>query len=211
MTFLFILGFLMLCAAGGFTARMDGGGEPKTPEIVERLLCMSFFVIGLIPSSGWWSILAIAGMFGLATGHGQYFLSLLIRAVDGERLDFFVRLFFGRDPRTDTEFLHLRGKWEQATEYDRMRLQKLVIQYGERKLFWRNVFGMFVTGTFVGLPGAIVALCNGAYLTAGLMACTGLAKAAAYYFNRPFTVPAEWTNGILRTALALFGGLLLVL
>lgn len=204
MIILYFLGFAALCALGGLFARMDGGGKPETPEIVERLLCISFFVAACVPSVGWWSVLALAGIYGLATGHGQYFLSLAIRPVDGERMDFIVRQFFGRDPRTSHEFLHLRGeKWANATEADHARLKFLVAEYGNDRLFWRNMCGHVVTGTLVGLPAALVVLCHGEFAAAAVLSLTGVVKAASYYFNRPFTAPAEWCNGTFRTALAL--------
>lgn len=201
---LFLLAFLPLCALGGLFARMDGGGKPATPEIVERLLCISFFVAAVFAINPWLSPVALLGMFGLATGHGQYFLSFLERAVDGERLDFIVRLVFGDDPRTHIRYLSFRGeKWANAPQGMKDILKSELEQYGRKKLLCRSVFGMFVTGSMVGLPAAIVSLCYGRFVEAGLLASTGLVKALAYYVVRPNTQPAEWINGTLRTALAL--------
>ncbi len=201
---MFLMAFVPLCILGGLFARMDGGGKPVTPEIVERLLCISFFVAAVFAINPWLSPVALLGMFGLATGHGQYFLSMMARAVDGERMDFVVRVFFGDDPRTHIRYLSFRGtKWDAAPQGMKDILKIELEQYGARKLLARNVFGMFVTGSLVGLPAALAALVCGHFAEACVLACTGFVKAIAYYIVRPNTAPAEWINGTLRTALAL--------
>ena len=180
--------FICACAFGALFARMDGGGEPKTPEWVERTLCMLVFMIACAPFAGMWALAAYLGVVGIATGHGQYFLARALKRIKPERVDFIVRLFFGRDPR-ETSAL--------ASDLD---------AYGSTKLYCRCVFGMFVTGTLVGLPAAILALCYGQYAAALLFSLTGVAKALAYiagYELFKATEPAEWINGFLRTGLAL--------
>lgn len=201
---MYLLALLPLCVLGGLFARMDGGGKPVTPEIVERLLCISFFVAAVFSIEPWAAPVALLGIFGLSTGHGQYFLSMMARAVDGERLDFIVRLFFGDDPRTHIRYLSFRGsKWSAAPQGMKDILKMELEQYGEKRLFWRCMFGMFITGSLVGLPAAIVALCYGHVFSAICLASTGLVKALAYFIAQPKTEPAEWINGTLRTALAL--------
>jgi hypothetical protein len=65
---------------------------------------------------------------------------------------------------------------------------------------------MFVTGTLIGLPSALLAACYGQWLACLLFSLTGFVKAFAYIISYELykdTVPAEWTNGTLRSALAL--------
>jgi hypothetical protein len=181
---------------GAWFARMDGGGWPKAPEIIERLLVMSFFVIACAPFAGWRSLVTLLGTAGIATGHGQYFLARLLRAIRPEFFDFIVRPFFGPDWRTQFPDGHVFTDEEQAFYAAELF----------PRLYARCVFGMFVTGTMVGLPAALLAAWYGQYDAALLFSLTGVAKALAYILAWRFfkdTEHAEWTNGGLRTALAL--------
>lgn len=189
----YLLSFVPVCLLCGLFARMDGGGKPDTPELVERLLCMSPFLVAAYFINPWLVPVALLGIFGIATGHGQYFMQMMIKAIKPERFDFIVKIFYGNDPRTLPDF----GDLTEFAQGCRVN------NYGRRRLLRRCVFGMFVTGSIVGLPLAIGCLALGHYIEAALFACTGLVKAYVYYITRPNTVPAEWINGILRTALAL--------
>lgn len=192
-----ILGLgVVFISSGATLGRIDGGGILKMPELVERLLIMSFFVGAVLPFAGYWSALALIGMFGIATGHGQYFLHRVVKYIDPEKVDFLVKLVFGKDPRTNVYYA------DNESEYGGLRLD--LKAYGETKLYWRCVFGMFVTGTLVGLPASIIAIVFGQYLIAGILALTGFAKAIAYIVGYEIwesTEPAEFINGGLRNLL----------
>lgn len=193
--------FFLLCLLGGMLGRMDGGGGFKTAEWTERILIMIFFVVACIPFAEWASPIAIAGAVGLATGHGQYFLSRTIKAITPERLDFIVRIFFGEDPRC-----HIKYYDSNNIPAAMALLKQDVEAYGLKKLYWRCAFGMFVTGTLVGLPACLLALYYGAWLEAAIFALTGVIKAGAYIIAHKATggtEAAEWGNGAGRTALAL--------
>lgn len=210
MIFLIVIFFLQNLVLGAILGRMDGGGPPKTPEWLERSLIMAYFVLACMPYAGWFSLLAGVGAFGIATGHGSYFLARTIIATEPERLDFIVRLFFGEDPRSAYKFEHLRGN-EHYSLTDTAAIDADMKQYGMTKLYWRGAFGMFVTGTLVGLPGVLLCLYFGAWLPALLLSLTGVVKAAAYviaYELWESTEPAEYGNGGARTALALAAFLL---
>lgn len=181
--------FVLSALLGGKFARMDGGGKPVTPEWVERTLCMSFFVIACIPFAGWYCAVAYLGVVGIATGHGQYFLARIWQAIEPERFDFIVRWFFGPDIRTTPDF-------DPQTAHPKYA----------KKLYGRCVFGMFVTGTLVGLPAAVLSACYGQWIACLLFSLTGFVKAFAYVVGYELfrsTAPAEWINGALRSALAL--------
>lgn len=185
---------LVMCGLGAWFARMDGGGWPKTPEILERLLCMSFFVVACIPVAGVIAPLALVGMVGITTGHGQYFLERMQKYIKPETLDFIVSLFFGKDIRTRAKYAN---GLEGTTFY---------AEYGDNynKLYWRNLFGMFVTGTLVGLPAGIIFMVNGLPLMGLLLSLTGVVKSLAYCISWETTRGtelAEWLNGFFRTLL----------
>lgn len=207
--------FLFLCIIiGGWPARMDGGGWPKTHEWVERTLCMIPAVGASVVTAGWYAPLAYSGVLGIITGHGQYFLARMVKAISPERVDFIVRLFFGEDPRTSDDYELVRGeKWSQALPYHKIQLAREMEAYGMRKLYWRCVFGMFITGFVYGLPAAILAAMFGHWFAAAMFASTGIAKALAYMIGYALfknTESAEWMNGTFRAALALvvIGGVL---
>lgn len=203
--FFWITGIYIIIQGAVF-GRADGSGLLGTSEWTERTLIMLFFVLGCVPFAGWWGALAYAGVVGIATGHGQYFLSRAIKEqVSGkEKVDPFVSLFFGKDPRDNKNFI---GMNEGHPD-----ILKAVMSYGFTKLYWRNVLGMFSTGFLVGLPASVVAVCFGEYTVAGLFLLTGLVKAVAYVLGdgvkRLFpkvhdTVIGEYANGAGRNILFL--------
>ncbi len=184
---MYIIFVLESCILGAAFARIDGGGLLRMNEWIERLLCMSFFVLACVPTAGLWSLLALLGMFGIATGHGQYFLAMLKEKLDPEWFDFIVEYFYGKDPRTAEDYV-------DGTPYE-----------DETKLYHRCVFGMFVTGTIVGLPAAVICIATG-NLYGILLLLTGLAKAGSYHIWHLLTGKtehAEASNGFTRTLLAM--------
>lgn len=181
--------------AGAVFGRVDGGGITRINEWVERALIMFGFVLACAPVAGVWSFAALLGTFGIATGHGQYFLNRMAKYVEPEFFDFVVRPLFGEDPRT----------WYHNTAEPPGVIQIQMDDYGMTKLYWRNVFGMFVTGTLVGLPSFVVCMAFGASI-GWLFLLTGFAKSVAYvvgyevFYN---TETAEYINGGLRNAICL--------
>lgn len=185
---LFLLLIIESCILGAIFARLDGGGITKVPEVVERALCMSFFVLACVPSASWLSVFALIGTFGIATGHGQYFPTLAKKPVDPEYFDFIVKWFFGPEPRNSATL------------------------YLDSYLYKRCAFGMFVTGSIVGIPAAITCIATG-NLYGIAMLFTGVAKALGYHIGYKLTgstEAGEYLNGTLRTLLcmiAFIGGL----
>jgi hypothetical protein len=208
-TLFYILAILKVLFLGAVYGRMDGGGIANTKEWTERSLIMFFFVLACAPFAGLWALLAYAGVVGIATGHGQYFLSRAVKYIgdtaDGkkgtyERVDPFVSLFFGKDPRTDKKHNQLTGAVQISS------VQKAMNDYGLRRLYWRNVFGMFCTGFLVGLPAAVIALSFSAHIPAALFFLTGFVKSAAYVIGHAVsknTESAEYINGAGRNAICL--------
>lgn len=180
MELLYAMLIIQSVVIGALAGRIDGGGIFKFNEWVERAIIMSFFVIACIPTAGFWSVFALLGTFGIATGHGQYFLDLNMQKVKPEWFDFIVEWFFGKDPRT---------------------LEVQPADIDKEHLYDRCLFGMFVTGTVVGLPAAIVALLSGNFPGGLLFLMTGIAKAGAYYASDKLgykTEGGEYGNGGLR-------------
>lgn len=197
---MYLLAILINALIGGTLARMYGAGDPpqitskykiirwlyhfyaavaNLPKLVLNALCVLPFVLatGLITFSPF-CVIAFLGMFGIATGHGQYF-SMGEKTISPEKVDPLVRLFFGIDPRTQG---------------------RLISYYGFAKLRWRNSFGMFIIGSMVGLPASLICAYLNEPKAAILLSLTGVVKAAAYRFS-PHNEAAEWFNGFFRTML----------
>lgn len=203
--------FYLLIAAyviflGAVFGRLDGGGIAKVSEWLERSLIMFFFVLACAPIAHYWAILAYFGVVGIATGHGQYFLNLSAKAVSGERTDFIARFIFGDDPRTNIKYIKYRNDgWSDAPQEIKDQIYLEMQDYGLNKLYWRNVFGMFVTGSLVGIPACIISISFGE-LYGLLFLLTGPAKAIAYMMGQKFwgnTEQAEFINGGLRNGICL--------
>ena len=195
MEFFYVLIAIKVILLGAVYGRLDGGGIAKVSEWIERSLVMFFFVLACAPFAGLWALLAYAGVVGIATGHGQYFLSIAVKFIKAQGVDPFIKLFFGADPRTSIKFKKMSGAARIST----------ITKYGKRKLYWRNVFGMFLTGTLVGLPAFIISMCFGQWW-GSLFLLTGVVKALAYMTGFLFwksTEPAEYINGGLRNIICL--------
>jgi len=200
MTFFLILAALHVVFLGAIYGRLDGGGIASVNEWVERTLIMFFFVLACAPFADYWAVLAYIGVAGIATGHGLYWLSRTVKYTTPERLDFFLRPFFGADPRTNIAL-------KNAPVAD---VQAAMQTYGLKKLYWRCAAGMFVTGTLVGLPALVLALVYGEWIAAVCFAATGIVKALAYMTGYAIFGPttretefAEYANGAARNALCL--------
>lgn len=187
-TFGLIIFVIFAAISVAFFSRMDGGGEPKTPELVERLLCISpFFFLGCFihPIA---AAVSLSGYGGRATGHGQYFPDVegkIIKQSNTEFVDPFVRLFFGKDPRVD--------------QPDHETAHNSVLAYGLKKLHIRCFVGMALTGLLVTLGIAIAAFFYGHALIGTFMLLAGVGKAVSYQIgyrllNSP-TEAGEYING----------------
>ncbi len=193
-----ILLSLYTIAMGAICGRINGGGIPGFDRWTSRILIMIFFVIACAPFASGWAWLALLGVVGIATGHGQYFLELKPKASSGERFDFIVRLFFGREPRTDNKFSEYRDDdWKYVPQEIKDEIYLRMQDYGLNKLYWRCVFGMFVTGTLVGLPAFVLSMAF-AEPVGFLFLLTGVVKSLSYMAGYRFwksTEPAEYMNG----------------
>lgn len=195
---------------GAVYGRVDGGGVTgfKVNEWVERSLIMFFFVMACAPFADYWALTAYAGVIGIATGHGQYFLNRSVKFMGDtkERVDPLLNLIFGKDPRTNERFRELSGAAQASA------LSLAMNKYGLRKLYWRCVAGMFVTGTLVGLPAFALSMCFEQWYC-WIFLMTGFAKVFAYMIGYAIdqyidarvheTEIAEYINGGLRNVICL--------
>lgn len=216
LTFWLISSSVILATA--WASRMDGGGPPKTPEIVERLIAM-LPVLAYGSLYGWVAMfIASVGVVGRATGHGLYFLARQIKATTPEFFDFMLRPFFGRDPRTSDEFADLRNLRVEEIPVERLKeINAAVDAYGYNRLYWRCVAGMSVTGVIVTLPLACILIAAGEVLSPMIVFVAGAQKGLSYMigyhlriknWNRNFpmylhddTEIAEFLNGLLLALL----------
>jgi hypothetical protein len=155
---------------------------------------MAFFVLACIPYVGFWSILALLGMVGIAKGHGQYFPDRQLVGQRGrvEKVDFILTWIFGTDWRARYDESHEFTDNEKFHYFDTIH----------PKLIYRNAAGMFLTGALVGLPAMILLLSAG-HSMGWLFGLTGFAKVGAYLLPyalkaKEHTVYAEYLNGALR-------------
>lgn len=208
MTFFNFVLIIKVLFLGAVYGRIDGGGIIKCPEIIERLLVMSFYVLACAPFSSAWSCMALFGMIGISTGHGQYFPSVLLKAIEPETTDFITALFYDKDPRTSKRF-------EAYRKYNHDDFKKLypmvyndmetkIINYGKDRLYRRCMFGMFMTGSIVGVPAFMICLFFGQYYAAIPFLLHGVVKLISYHYMHKIygkTEPAEYTNGAGRALL----------
>lgn len=195
MIFFTLIASIKAITLGAIYGRIDGGGILKVNEWVERTLVMSFFVLACAPFVSSWSLVALLGMFGIATGHGQYFLDRKPKYIEPEKLDFLVEACMGKDPRTASAFKAL----PEGAQSIVMEINK----YGSARLYWRNVVGLFFTGSLVGLPAALLLLASG-WAVGAVLLLTGVCKALSYVVSYALTEKtelAEYLNGGLRTFL----------
>lgn len=168
----------------GWFGRMNGGGPPKTSEIIDRTLCslaivMSVFVTGgIVPCIISWSwIVAMLGM-----GHGQWYsLGKVVKAIAPERLDFVLDKIFGADPRCAKRFENLRGIAEQDLKpSDRAAILQAMEEYGRRKLYWRCASGLALKGLVIVFLPAYGMIANGYLLYGTLSLLSGFLLPAGY-------------------------------
>lgn len=184
---------LLTTYAGAIFYRMRGGA-PKWPQPTEQMLFCVIYLFALLMSTPW--PLALAGyalsVAGCCTGHGQYFLALKVKAIKPERLDFIVRFFYGRDPRTTVV----------APENDPLILV-LMKDYDLERLYMRCLFGLAVTGLAVTLaPGIILSL--HAPVPGVMLALSGVLKAPAYHISQKLTKSTELAEYLTGAVLWLY-------
>jgi hypothetical protein len=180
---------------GAVYGRIDGGGVVQTQEWVERLLVMSLFMIACSTFAGPFGLLAVLGVVGIATGHGQYLPSMSVKYIKPEFVDKAVSLVFGQDPRSNKIY------WDAPIGYT--LIEQDMYTYGPTKLLCRNMFGMFLTGTLVGLPAFVLSFIFDAP-QGYIFLLTGFAKVLSYLVSWKLfqsTPYAEYMNGALRGAL----------
>lgn len=169
------------------------------PKLLLNALCvLPFAIAAYLVTGSPLALIAFIGMLGIATGHGQYF-SIQQKTIAPEKVDFIVRVLFDYPVNIAQFFLRGCTDWKLILETDPRVKGRSISYYGFAKLRWRNAFGMFVTGSMVGLPAFIVCM-SFDHKAAILLFLTGFVKAAAYRFA-PDTEAAEWFNGFGRTML----------
>lgn len=182
--------------------RMHGGAGPGLGKWFDRICMMSLFAVALAPVAGWYALIALLGVLGIATGHGQYFPSLAAKYIPPKNIEFFdfiVKWFYGDDPRTDKV---LAGQYENSPV-----ITLAIVGYGLLRLMARCRFGRLVTGTLVGLPAACVAFKFGAFFPALMFASTGVFKALAYDIGWDWKSSTEYGEAITGATWGLLCGL----
>ena len=190
-------------------SRMAGGGKPDLPFGLDaHLLALPFGIAGSLVSTihlslSFWifptALLGFALAYGSAylgrrLGHGQYFdLGTYIGKIIGaEKIDFLVKPFFGRDP--------------------------LTVRADGVTPFWRDFFGLTLTGMVIPLGLTILLVLSGMYYWAAAVFIGSALKGFAYWVCRKYhdsmkklfgkldikldedqaqTEMAEWVFGIL--------------
>lgn len=185
--------FIVICYAAiaqAFVARMDGGGQPQTPEPIERFLAiLPYAVLGFLlnPIAG---VLNLISYIALGTGHGQYFPDTKNKAITPEFVDPAVALFYGQDPRTK----------DVPSDEDR---DILIAEYGRDRLRARCALGMAMTGLLVVIVPVITTIYFLGLSTPipFLLLASAPAKALAYLVPHRFgytTEFSEYLHGAVR-------------
>jgi hypothetical protein len=199
-TFLFIVIILAAAFCGAILGRMKGGW-PDIPRPIEHMLfCTVFlFTMIMVGVDGWVATGAYAlSVLFILTGHGQYFLDLIIKALEPERYDFIIKMLFGADPRTDEKYEHLREiNQDNLEQVDSIRIAIDMQNYGLKKLYLRGIAGHTLTGWLVTLPVGIATAFYVPWLGASL-AFVGAIKGVAYPLSHRLgwgTEGAEYITG----------------
>lgn len=207
-----------------FTAAVTGavfyrmrGGAPSLPRPTEQILfCIVFGVCmaALSVPFGWQLAAMAVAVLACLTGHGQFFLSLTIKPIEPERVDFLLRPLFGPDPRTDERFSSYwdhdgdgTAAWMEGYAESVKQIDAMVDGYGPRRLFWRSVAGLSLTGGIVSLAPGLAIMMTTPHIWAGLaIAVSGfISKGAAYLISHALgkgTEGGEYGNGALQWAMA---------
>lgn len=199
---------------GSLLSRMHGGGKHlgKIGDFIDRYSLEAFLLaLPLIPILYFNGVTLLLSLFAYATavialrkGHGQYMtLPYSEKIINAEDIDIIPTLFFGEDPRVSkTGHVIL----EEAVLGDK------IYEYGKKKLYWRNVFGMSISGLTVTLLSSILLLSEAFFTGAIILLLGGTAKSIAYVIgwklkdNDEATELAEYLRGtFLFTSYAIVG------
>lgn len=179
MQVIFVLLFVLY---GGFVSRWQGGGFFHAPKALINLAWaapIAMVCALVLHSASGDSTMATAAFFvvtalcvaGKGTGHGQYMsLGRVVKYMEPERLDFIVRLFYGRDPRT-------LGILDCSC---RICAKERLDQYGHSRLVRRCLFGLSVIG-MAAVFGGFAALVVVKPLAARALLFAGVTKAYWYW------------------------------
>lgn len=143
------LGFILFTLVGGVLYRFRGGWPTLTRPIEQILFCAPLFYLCFTSVSFLPALVAsIACLVAVLKGHGTWMSYRdLGRCIEPEWLDWIVNIFFGKDPRFFTS--------EGRCPTEPLRKHK-VESYGVKKLYWRGIFGMSLSGLFSTIPVGIV-------------------------------------------------------
>jgi len=176
---------------GGFVSRWHGGGFFSFSKAIKNiawslpLALVSLWGFHSLGYDWYWSaaafVVSMALCFlGKTTGHGQWFLYGMIIAITPEKLDFIVRMIFGKDPRTFNKYSEWRDdKWKNAPEEIAGEIAQDIAEYGENRLYWRNFTGLALVG-FTAVSGLFVSLLFVNVYAALTVLMGGLMKAPSY-------------------------------
>lgn len=186
---------LTYALASGWFARMNGGAPPVLPEAVDRLLALSAIIIFSFHIGPVEGIVSLLGIPLIGAGPGQYFLKMNIKFITAERVDPLLRPFFGLDPRTIGVTEGNLKEWRN--DRDRMtRLADLVLAYGKRRLWVRNVCGLALVGLAPVLPVVVASLFHMKLTSAALIALAGLWMGPAYVIGQQIA-KTSWGQSIM--------------
>lgn len=190
MTFL-IISSIIIILASALSGRAVGA-EWGVARWQEKLIIAALLIWPISYVAGAWSLLAVPFIFAaLGLGHGQYFLNRQPKWIKAERIDFMLRPFFGRDPRTE----------DAANQND---IEMLMSEYGMKKLYWRCVAGMGLKGFVIGLApfviGVFFSYAALAYLFTGPLMAISYMTGYQWFADKQDvgTVAAEWLTGASR-------------
>ena len=119
-----------------------------------------------------------------ATGHGQYFLARMLKAIEPERFDFLIKPFFGQDWRT---------KFPEGHKFSPTQKAHYELEV-KPKLYLRNVVGMSMVG-FLAVSGAVLTFSYLNPVAGAIIALGGLAKGLAYVIGETL-LPNNKSTGV---------------
>jgi hypothetical protein len=163
----------------GMVSRMAGGAKPKLPLGLDQWIygipygAITWFATTFVEWRDWieYTVILLAylgGVFSKRMGHGDwmnlpYSIKKLKKREWGDPI---LSLFFGRDPRHLTK--------SNATALADIKT------YGEKKLYYRNLAGLAMSGIFPALIAAIPLTVAGFWIGGLAMIVGGAMKVVSY-------------------------------
>jgi len=169
--------------AYAWLSRMCGGAPPKLPLGLDQwLYAIPYGVVGFLTGGYIWAAVAYATAFiGKRTGHGQYFDLGLNKIPPGDNVE-----------KVDFIVRLLYGKDEGGN-------------------FWRDLFGLTLTGVLVSIGAGVGLIFNSHYILGAVILLTGAAKGLAYVIGHKLpTIPIPWfdeATAVGELLTGLFAGL----